>query len=135
MGLLTRMIHGCLRLAARRWPSAVRDELTGEWLAELALIAVGAAFVAAPRASRLRYWAYGLGSALAATTPWLLRVRYLRPVEEPLLPVLGLTALLMVIVVVLPPPGPPADPRRPAPPPLMIKGRNRPLDSKVDGRS
>ncbi len=38
MGLLTRVIHACLRAGVRRWPAEMRDELAQEWLAELAAL-------------------------------------------------------------------------------------------------
>ncbi|MER7002830.1 hypothetical protein ABT297_07260 [Dactylosporangium sp. NPDC000555] len=38
MGLLTRLTRGCLRIGGRRWPAEVRDDLTQEWLAELAAL-------------------------------------------------------------------------------------------------
>ncbi|GAA2638280.1 hypothetical protein GCM10010399_84490 [Dactylosporangium fulvum] len=38
MGVLTRFTRGCLRLAARRWPAELRDDLSRDWLAELAVL-------------------------------------------------------------------------------------------------
>jgi len=38
MGVLTRLIHACLRLAVRRWPAELREELFRDWLAELAAL-------------------------------------------------------------------------------------------------
>ncbi|WP_433205418.1 hypothetical protein ACQP00_37775 [Dactylosporangium sp. CS-047395] len=38
MGLLSRIIHACLRAGGRRWPAELRDQLTQEWRAELAAL-------------------------------------------------------------------------------------------------
>lgn len=38
MGVVTRVVHACLRLAVRRWPAELRDELSRDWLAELAVL-------------------------------------------------------------------------------------------------
>jgi hypothetical protein len=38
MGVLTRVIHACLRFAVGRWPAELREDLFREWLAELAAL-------------------------------------------------------------------------------------------------
>ncbi|MDG4788504.1 hypothetical protein O7626_21625 [Micromonospora sp. WMMD1102] len=38
MGVLTRIIHVCLRLAVRRWPADLRADLSRDWFAELAML-------------------------------------------------------------------------------------------------
>ncbi|MFI5915078.1 hypothetical protein [Dactylosporangium sp. NPDC051541] len=73
----------------------------------LGLIAVGAAFSVASRASRLRFTLYCLSSAVAVATPWLLRERHILPTNsDRLLHVLGLTVLLTVCAVALAGPRP-----------------------------
>ncbi|MFB9445887.1 hypothetical protein Dvina_32150 [Dactylosporangium vinaceum] len=73
----------------------------------LGLIAVGAAFSTAVHISRLRFAVYCLSSAVAVTTPWLLRERHILATNsDRLLHVMGLTALLTVCAVIVARPRP-----------------------------
>ncbi|GIH15221.1 hypothetical protein [Rugosimonospora africana] len=67
----------------------------------LGLIAIGAAFSAAPRLSRIRYSICCLGGAVAVAMPWLLRDWYPKPTSARMPLGLGFTALLAICVAVV----------------------------------